>query len=546
MRGVATVILILTTLALITAPLSATEVQYTIKTDPENYFNAYTMLHTEKETLIGGLYTYIVENKIKTDIAVLRIAEGGNSKGFVYLLQYNNSPFRPAVFDNPPFIVNSSDGYYLVASGHTKAIQSFDAILIMKLNKELKPEWGEIISAFYNRTYADGSVKWYRMHIYHRGVAVKNGYLYILAKFLKNLVVIKVSPNGEVLWATGVKVTFGLEPAGIDVDENTVYAVGSNPKSAIGGSRIILVRMNDNGTVLDVLSYSHVEDAHLLMASGVKASHGKVYIVGIHDVMVNGWRTEYPLVISTVQNGSPVWSIFINGSGLLGNTFTVIGDSLYMESYGSWLYGAKKLENHIVVSKITSDGKLEWSVAYKPRGLATPRTIRDPFARDNNIYGAIGFFEATHRVILFANPKGDPCWKKLDLRTEDLPLNFHPVGEGYFSVSKIRTEVLKGVKGEVREIELDSKKLCLGGTTTTRSQTSTGSTRETSSTTSTTSKSTKTVTTSSEASHETSHTINGREESTTSPPESSSKSGGICGPAMFLGLVLMPAFIRRR
>ncbi len=537
MRRVATLVIILTILAIITVPVSATEVQYTIKTNPKNYFNAYTMLHTEKETLIGGLYTYIVENKTKTDIAILRIAEGKNSKGFVYLLQYNNSPVRPAIFDNPPFIVNSSDGYYLVASGDTEAIQSFDGILIMKLNKELKPEWGEIISAFYNRTYADGSVKWYRMHISHRDVTVKNGYLYILAKFLKNLVVIKVSPDGEVLWATGVKVTFGLEPAGIDVEGDTVYAVGSNPKSAIGGSRIILVRMNDNGTVLNVLSYSHVEDAPLLMASGVKASHGRVYIVGIYDVMVNGWRTDYPLVISTTQNGSPVWSIFLNGPGLLDNAFTVAGNSLYMESYGSWLYGGKELglENHIVVSKITSDGKLEWSVAYKPRGFVIPRTIREPFARDNNIYGAIGFFGATHRVILFANPKGDPCWKKLDFQTEYLPLKVHPVGKRYLSVSKVRTEVLKGVLGEIREIEVDYKKLCLGGTTTTISPTPTSSTRETPSTTSTTS---------TETSHWTSYRGN-RETSTTPSSKSGPKSSGICGPAMFVGLVLLPASIRR-
>jgi len=531
------VLVVLLVLALSLSTVSAAEFEYTIRGGSMDSFDPYYALYSDGKVLVSGIYS----KGLKNYIALIEVTPDGKAlPGTMLSLSFDDGTGIgvPPLGTNQ-ILLRASNGYYLISEAHSKKTESFDSILILKLDKDLNVRWGEMISAYVNRTYG-GTTRLVRTHIYPRDAVLDGKYLYILAKLGKWAVVLKVFADennkplyGRVLWTRAVRVTLGLTPIGLLVDRGRIYVVSTNAESAIGGSRIILIEMLTNGTVLNVLSYSHhrsQEGGHLLYASGIAKGAGGLYVIGTYETAVNGTSVKFPAVIKIAQNGSPIWSVVVNEPGLVTNRFAVSGDSLYLGEIGSWVAGAEKLKDSVVVLRLSGNGSVDWAKAYKPSTLRTLKLVRNIWAEGDTVVGTLGL-SGSRSVILFTVAEKDPCWRDAKLGTRELRLKFHPVDSKYFEVSTVKFQVLGGVRAENTALELKSSKFCTGqiGTTSTLSTTTSG------------------TTTSTATSKTASSSPSPSSTSTTYPKTSTSSSparGGICGPGLVMVLVLLPVLRR--
>jgi len=526
----------------------ASEFRYTIKGGSMDSFDPYYTLYSDNRVLIAGIYS----KGLKNHLALIEVTPDGTALGGEMLsLSFEDGE---TINVNPlalhPILLKAPAGYYLIVEAHSKKIEGFDGILILRLDDDLNVRWGELISAYVNKTYG-GTSKLVRAHIYPRDAILDGNYLYILAKLGKWAVVLKVSVDenvkplyGKVLWARGIKVTFGLEPKEMLVDGNRLYFVSTNAESAIGGARIILTEMLTNGTVLSVLSYSHhrsQEGGHLLYASGIAKGGDGFYIIGTYETEINRTSVKFPAVIEIARNGSPVWGKIVKEPGLVTNRFTVSGNSLYLGEIGTWVAGAKRFMGDVVIIEMDGSGGIKRALAYEPSTLHSISLVRDIWAEEGTVIGTIGL-TGSRSVILFTVNGDDPCWKNAELSEEDFELNFHPVDPRYYEISNVTLQVLPGVKAEKTALELKASQLCTGQSTKTETTGGTG-TRTSTSRHSTTSKSHSSSSSTSVTTTTSATSPSGSPSSTES--ETSKGSGGVCGPAAFLLLLLAPLGRRR-
>ncbi|ACS33660.1 hypothetical protein [Thermococcus gammatolerans] len=528
---------------------SALEFQYTIKGSSMDSFDPYYTLYSDNRVLIAGIYS----KGLKNHLALIEVTPDGTAFGgeMLSISVEDGETINVNPLALHPILLKAPTGYYLIVEAHSKKTEGFDGILILRLDDDLNVRWGELISAYVNKTYG-GTSKLVRAHIYPRDAVLDGKYLYILAKLGKWAVVLKVSVDenvkplyGKVLWARGIKVTFGLEPKEMLVDGNRLYFISTNAETAIGGARIILTEMLTNGTVLSVLSYSHhrsQEGGHLLYASGIARGGDGFYIIGTYETEINRTSVKFPAVIEIARNESPVWGKIVKEPGLVTNRFTVSGNSLYLGEIGTWVAGAKRFMGSVVLIEMDGSGWIKRALAYEPATFRSISLVRDIWAKEDTVIGTIGL-TGSRSVILFAVNGDDPCWKNAELSEEDFELNFHSVDPRYYEISDVAFQVLSGVRAEKTELELKASQLCTGQnketdtmsetrtqTSTTHSQHSTTSKRHSSSS------STSVTTTTSATS------LSGSSSSTES--ETSKGSEGICGPAAFL--LLLPFLLGRR
>ncbi|NJE10824.1 CGP-CTERM sorting domain-containing protein [Thermococcus sp. MAR1] len=510
-------------LLLVPAVAWGLEVRYTVKGGVADTFNPFSMTYAGNKILVTGTYTRYSANKAETLLAVIETTpDGRNFNGKLLSFSLNGSQLNLYPPGGNSFVIGSDDGYYILTATNG------GNLLVVKTDKELNVRWGEELELIKEGNYGG------HRDIIPQNAVLDDGNLYIVAitKMLgssgaKNTVILKVSPEGNVLWVKVLTIgNLGLIPSDMVIVGDKIYLIGTSARTVFGGARLILVELLTNGTLLGAFSYTTSE---MLSAKEIISTGDGFYVLGLFQE--NDRR--YPAILKLDEDGNVIWAKRVNLAGMVSNWLVTADGSLYLSGVGSGRWGAGEMDKNVMVLKLDPAGNVLRGVAYRLNSLSGLKLLGLGF--DSGIYGAVRFY-GQRSIVVFSlqADMNEPCWDEIKAKTVTLNVESSRVQEKNLLVYIPKTRVYRGVELEISQANLSAEVLCPSGETSSPTETTASSA------------SSETTSTSSETPVKTEKPVKTSTEEKKPSSASNSKSGGICGPGIVLGLALLPAFIRRR
>ena len=187
------------------------------------------------------------------------------------------------------------------------------ALLSCPMNaQDLNEEWSTTITNQAGASYEDlAVVEPHENGVIAAGKSTSNvGYTMYVAQY---------DDDGEMIWETSFDTPGRSEFTHVTTDENgDYYLVGFEVQSAFFSRKIHIVKMNPDGDVLWQTEYSGPEDIHA-WAKDIAYANGKLYICGIED-QPDGFDSGF--VAQFNSNGNLDWGNDFNPT--LGNDLTSI------------------------------------------------------------------------------------------------------------------------------------------------------------------------------------------------------------------------------
>jgi hypothetical protein len=409
---------------------------------------------------------------------------------------------------------------------------AFSGTVVFKMTPDGKVLWARYYRAW---QYKEAYNKYLTRELIPVDAAVTEKGIYVLARTIgwfssmgEAAVLLKLSPDGKLEWAK----VYGaynppMTPVGIEPLESGQVLM------LVAWKKPTLYWIDEKGNVtkglrVDVPTYEY-------LLTDLVRDEGRVYLTGAVKP-----KLYEPFLMALSTDGKLIWAEKFPNSGERFVQLVPSGDSIYVLGYaGATLQEGKDYRRHIWVLSFGKDGKLKWQALLgdslwddRLGGLAIGDYVYVFYFR--NIY-------KKRAIVSLALGKDgsipSPCSAdRPKLMAKGLNVTSQIIGAPKTDTPRI--DEFDDVEVRTEDISLGVGKACSGGsfpTTSTSSRQITTSTGQSPT-------STRTITATPLSSRSPSPSTSSEEK----PREATKKRKGICGPALFVPLALLPAAVRRR
>lgn len=266
--------------------------------------------------------------------------------------------------DNAQSIVETSDGGLLIlGESYSYATGISKDLFVIRLDKKGEVAWAKNFGGMDmdgGRCAIEDSDGNYVLVGWTRSFGAGNSDFYI----------IKLSPNGEMIWSK----TWGGknfdEANSIIEDENGNYLIAGYTLSfGSGGKDVALVKLDKNGNLIWYKTYGGTKDDSA--SSIIKTSDGNYLLVG--STFSYGSKGDV-YVVKVNPNGDVIWEKCFGGEEAdEGNAVVEVSDKGFVIAGSTRSYGSMGLSVYIL--KLSSLGDLMWYKVYDGEGDDEARAI---------------------------------------------------------------------------------------------------------------------------------------------------------------------------
>lgn len=290
------------------------------------------------------------------DFYLLKIDKWGNILGeWVYFGERD---------DNAQSIIETSDGGLLIlGESYSYATGISKDLFVIKLDKKGEVAWAKNFGGMDmdgGRCAIEDSDGDYVLVGWTRSLGAGNSDFYV----------IKLSPNGEIIWSkTWGGKNFDEANSILETEDGNYLIAGYTLSFGSGGKDVALVKLDKNGNVIWHKTYGGTKDDSA--SSIIKTSDGNYLLVGLtFSYGSNG--DVYVLKIN--PNGDVVWEKYFGGESVdEGNAVVETYDKGFVIVGSTRSYGVMGLGVYIL--KLSSSGNLLWQKVYDGEGDEEARTI---------------------------------------------------------------------------------------------------------------------------------------------------------------------------